>query len=196
MSSVLLFLQFAKYGLLCFGGGYMIIPLLFVDLVQKTAVLSPENFGNLLSVSQMTPGPVSINTATYVGFMQSGVWGSLVATLGLCLPTFALSCGAVHFLFKYRTHPLCVAFFKGAKWAAFLMMLYAVGLFANISIFQEPVHWADLRDLWGAGAPIRLNWLEVGVLAGSILLARRVAFTYIILLAAAVGGGLSFWGGW
>ncbi len=194
MSYFILFLQFAKYGLLCFGGGYMIIPLLFADLVQKTAFLSPESFGNLLSVSQVTPGAVSINTATYVGFMQSGVVGSLVATLGLCFPTFILSSCAVHFLFKYREHPLTIAFFKGAKWAAFLMILYAVGVFANISVFQEPVHLSSLFNVLSSGtvAHIELKWLEVGFLMASILLARRISFTYIILLSAVVGGGISF----
>lgn len=194
MNYLILFFQFAKYGLLCFGGGYMIIPLLFVDLVQKTAFLSPESFGNLLSVSQITPGAVSINTATYVGFMQSGVFGSLVATLGLCVPTFALSCCALHFLFKYRTHPLIVAFFQGAKWAAFLMILYAVGVFANISVFQEPVHLAGVLSAFvsGNGLHLEFKWLEVGVLAASMLLARKMSFTYVILLSAAVGGGVSF----
>ena len=70
MIALSLFLQFLKYGLLCFGGGYMIIPLLYTDLVEKTSTLTPESYGNLLAVSQMTPGAVSVNTATYVGFMQ------------------------------------------------------------------------------------------------------------------------------
>ena len=194
MSYFILFLQFAKYGLLCFGGGYMIIPLLFADLVQKTGFLSPESFGNLLSVSQITPGAVSINTATYVGFMQNGILGSLVATFGLCFPTFVLSSCAVHFLFKYREHPLTVAFFKGAQWAAFLMILYAVGVFANISIFREPVHLSNLFRtlLWGTVAHVELKWLEVGILMASILLSRRIPFTFIILLSAIVGGGISF----
>lgn len=194
MNYLILFLQFSKYGLLCFGGGYMIIPLLFADLVQKTSFLSPESFGNLLSISQITPGAVSINTATYVGFMQSGIFGSLVATLGLCFPTFVLSSGVVHFLFKYKEHPLTVAFFKGAKWAAFLMILYAVGVFANISIFKEPVQLFGLfNTLFSGHIPhIELRWIEIGVLVISILLSRWIPFTYIILLSAAVGGGLSF----
>lgn len=194
MINFLLFSQFAKYGLLCFGGGYMIIPLLFADLVQKTAILSPESFGNLLSVSQMTPGAVSINTATYVGFMQGGFSGSLFATLGLCCPTFVLSSCAVHFLFKYRTHPVVEGFFKGAKWAAFLMILYAVGVFANISIFAEPVSVADFWQVftsWNWGG-ISFNGLEVVILIGGIILSRYISFTYLILLAALVGGGISY----
>ena len=194
MMSFVLFSQFAKYGLLCFGGEYMIIPLLFADLVQKTAFLSPESFGNLLSVSQITPGAVSVNTATYVGFMQSGIWGSLAATAGLCFPTFMLSTCAVHFLFKYRERSLVIAFFKGAKWAAFLMILYAVGLFANISIFQEPLHMADVfNTLRGGHVPFfELKWLEVGILIVTILLSKRISFTYLILFSAALGGGVSF----
>ena len=194
MNYLILFLQFAKYGLLCFGGGYMIIPLLFTDLVQKTSFLSPESFGNLLSISQITPGAVSINTATYVGFMQGEFLGSLIATLGLCFPTFALSFGVGHFLFKYQGHPLTIAFFKGARWAAFLMILYAIGLFANISILQEQVQITNFfKTLLSGNLPhIELKWLEVGILVGSILLTKKFSFTSIILLAAVVGGGISF----
>lgn len=194
MTHFVLFFQFAKYGLLCFGGGYMIIPLLFADLVQKTAFLSPESFGNLLSVSQITPGAVSINTATYVGFMQSGVSGSIAATLGLCFPTFVLSVSALHFLFKYRESSLVIAFFKGAKWAAFLMILYAVGLFANLSIFQEPVHLSGVFEALRSGhlPVVGLKGLEVGILVATILLSRRISFTCLIVLSAVVGGGISF----
>ena len=67
-----LYVTFFKFGLLCFGGGYMLVPLLSADLVGNApgAPLTPEAFANLVSIAQVTPGPIGINTATYVGFTQ------------------------------------------------------------------------------------------------------------------------------
>ena len=64
MNTLLTFLLFCKFSLLCFGGGYMLIPLIISDCVEKYRFITLEVFGNLLSISQLTPGPVGINTAT------------------------------------------------------------------------------------------------------------------------------------
>lgn len=177
-----LFLQFLKYGLLCFGGGYMIIPLLYADLVEKTSTLTPESYGNLLAVSQMTPGAVSINTATYVGFMQDSVWGSIAATLGLCTPTFILCVIILSFLNFYKNKPWTIGFLKGIKWAAFIMILSAVILFAKISVL----------DLSNGLENIKINLLELGIMAVAICLAKKVPFTVLLLLSACIGWGVSY----
>ena len=90
-----LFLTFVKYGLLCFGGGYMLIPLLLSDFVGEGKVFTSEEFGNLVSIAQMTPGPVGINTATYVGYLQGAFLGALLATFGLVVPSLILGSAAV-----------------------------------------------------------------------------------------------------
>ena len=83
MSLIGIFLNFCKFSLLCFGGGYMLIPLLTAEFVGDGKLLTVHQFGNLVSVSQLTPGPVGINTATFTGFIQQGFWGALAATVGL-----------------------------------------------------------------------------------------------------------------
>ena len=80
---LMLFLHFCKFSVLCFGGGYMLIPLLTEEFVGPGKVLSESAFGNLVSVAQVTPGPVGLNTATYVGYVNGGFFGSLAASLGL-----------------------------------------------------------------------------------------------------------------
>ena len=68
MTLTALYLTFFKFGLLCFGGGYMLIPLLTSELVgEPPRPLAPQEFADLVSVAQVTPGPIGINTATYVG---------------------------------------------------------------------------------------------------------------------------------
>ena len=91
---IVLFFQFCKFSVLCFGGGYMLIPLLTAEFVDREGVLTMDQFGNLLSVAQVTPGPVGLNTATYVGFVNGGFFGSLAASLGLIAPTIVIGCSA------------------------------------------------------------------------------------------------------
>ena len=89
MTPVMLYLHFALYGFLCFGGGYMLIPFITADLVNG-GYLSQAEFANLSSIAQITPGPIGLNTATYVGYLQSGFPGSLLASLGLVTPAFLM----------------------------------------------------------------------------------------------------------
>ena len=110
-----LFLTFARLGALAFGGGYVIIPPLYDTFVTQTALLTPEQFGNLLSVSQMTPGPTSINVATYVGYIQSGFLGAVITSIGLVFPSFFLTGIALFFLNRYQHTWPVQGFLKGAR---------------------------------------------------------------------------------
>ncbi len=82
-----LFLTFLKIGSVLFGGGYAMIPLLERDLVQKKKWMSGEELLEMMSVSQMTPGTIAINLATYIGQKQSGIWGGVLASLGIIVPS-------------------------------------------------------------------------------------------------------------
>jgi len=77
---------FAQVGICAFGGGLSSLPLIEYQLVTKTGWLTAEQFNQVLAVSQLTPGPIAINAATFVGFQQAGVWGSFVSTIALILP--------------------------------------------------------------------------------------------------------------
>ena len=102
MTIFMLMVTFAKFGLLCFGGGYMIIPMLLHTFVEEKAILTLSSYGNLISLSQITPGPVSINAATYVGYLSNGVLGGIFASIGLILPGLFLAYFMVRFLQKFK----------------------------------------------------------------------------------------------
>lgn len=85
-----LFYVFAKLGLFTYGGGYAIIALLLGILEDYGWVTSAE-FSNLVAISQITPGPIAINSATFVGYKVAGVLGSAVATFGIFLPAFVIT---------------------------------------------------------------------------------------------------------
>jgi chromate transporter len=82
---------YLKIGLFGFGGGYAMLSLIRHEVVEKYGWISNQEFTDIIAVSQMTPGPIGINSATYIGYTVTGnVFGSIVATAAVCLPSFAL----------------------------------------------------------------------------------------------------------
>lgn len=85
-----LFFVFLKIGLFTFGGGYAMISLLESEIVSKRKWLSSDEFFKIVAISETTPGPIAINSATYIGYSRGKFWGSLAATLGVVLPSFVI----------------------------------------------------------------------------------------------------------
>ena len=85
-----LFLCMLKIGLFTFGGGYAMIALLEDEFVSKKNWLSRDEFLDMLAIAESTPGPIAINSATYIGFKVGGAFGSAMATLGVCIPSFVI----------------------------------------------------------------------------------------------------------
>lgn len=106
MIYVKLFLTFFKIGLFNFGGGYAMISFLQNEVVFKSGWLTTAQFTDIVAISQVTPGPVGINMATYTGYAASGdVWGAVIATCALCLPSFLLMIFLGKFLLKNQHTP-------------------------------------------------------------------------------------------
>ena len=104
MIYIKLFFTFLKIGLFNFGGGYAMISFLQNEVVYKQAWLSTAEFTDIVAISQVTPGPVGINLATYTGYATSGsVWGAALATLAVCLPSFILLILAGKYVFSTRS---------------------------------------------------------------------------------------------
>lgn len=95
-----LFWSFFKIGLFGFGGGYGMISMIQFDVVDKNGWMTNSEFADILALSQMTPGPISINCATYIGYNQGGVIGAIFTTFALCLPTVLLMVAVITWLFK------------------------------------------------------------------------------------------------
>ena len=85
-----LFFIMLKIGLFTFGGGYAMIALLENEFVEKKKWLDKDEFLNIAAIAESTPGPIAINSATYIGYKNAGVWGSVFATLGVCIPSFVI----------------------------------------------------------------------------------------------------------
>lgn len=199
MTNILLLIAFMKYSLLCFGGGYMIIPMLYQDYVLDTAFFSVAEFGNLVSISQITPGPVSMNTATYVGYLQNGIFGAVFATIGLAFPTVVITSIAMHFIQKWKGAFLVEGILKGARLAALSMVIYATLLFLGMSVFSTQIPYGAIIDsimTFENKIPddFKLNIVELVVCIGSFLLVRfnRISITKLLFASGVFGGCLGF----
>lgn len=109
-----LFFEFFKIGLFCFGGAFGMIP-----LIQETVFahqwLSEAEFMNLIGVCESTPGPIAVNTATFIGSVQGGFFGSVCATLGVVLPSFLIILLIAAVLKKCTQNPYFKSFMKGVR---------------------------------------------------------------------------------
>lgn len=128
-----LFLFFLKAGSLTFGSGLVIVPFLEKGIVQETGWLTPRDFLIAVAIGMMSPGPVVI-TATFVGFLVAGFWGSLVSTIGIFLPSFVLVLIAAPILARHRANPNVQGFIKGTYGAAIGTILGASVLLGKIAI--------------------------------------------------------------
>jgi chromate transporter len=128
-----LLLFFLKAGSLTFGSGLVIVPFLEKGLVQQTGWLDERQFLVAVAMGMLSPGPVVI-TATFVGYVVAGFWGSVISTIGIFLPSFLLVLIVAPILMRYRTNPNVQGFVKGAYAAAIGTILGACVLLGRIAI--------------------------------------------------------------
>ncbi|WP_288840409.1 chromate transporter [uncultured Bacteroides sp.] len=134
-----LFYTFFKIGLFGFGGGYAMLSMIQGEVVTRYGWLSPQEFTDIVAISQMTPGPIGINSATYVGFTATGsVWGSVVATFAVVLPSFLLMLTISKFFLKYQKHPSVEAIFGGLRPAVVGLLASAALVLMNRENFGSP----------------------------------------------------------
>ena len=97
-----LFWTYLKIGIFGFGGGYAMLSMIQFEVVDNHSWMTIEEFADIVALSQMTPGPVSINIATFIGYTVGGFWGSMVATAAIVMPSLLLLVFVLRFLFKNK----------------------------------------------------------------------------------------------
>ena len=120
-----LFLTMLKIGLFTFGGGYAMIALLENEFVAKKKWLEKDEFLDVAAIAESTPGPIAINAATYIGYKNAGVIGSIIATLGICIPSFAIIYTISLFFDAFLSLTLVAYAFKGIQICVVYLILTA-----------------------------------------------------------------------
>lgn len=119
-----LFWVFLKIGTFSFGGGVVIIPLVENEVVMRYGWLTKREFIDAVTLGQITPGPVVIS-ATFIGYKVYGIWGAIVSTVSVILPSFVMICLATQAIKKFQENKLLANFFRGARVAVIGMILQA-----------------------------------------------------------------------
>jgi len=146
-----LFFEFFITGLFMFGGGLAAIPFL-QQMAERTGWFTIEQLMDMIAISESTPGPVSVNMATYAGYMVAGVPGGIIATLGLLAPSMILASIAARLLARFRGNPLVESAFYGLRPAS-LALIAAAGLavlrlsMLNTALWRETGLFLDLFDI-------------------------------------------------
>lgn len=172
-SAPLAILLFLKYGALCFGGGFVLVPMYLEDFVGPSArflQVTAEEFANLMALTQMTPGPIGVNGATYFGYQLWGVPGAVLASAALLLPGSLLAYLAFASLDRFRTNPIVKGLLRGVKPASVALMLVALVAFAKMSVFDKGVFNALA--------------LALTVAAGYVTLKKKLGVVTLVFLSA------------
>lgn len=170
-----LFLTFFQIGLFSFGGGYAALPLIQDIVVSQNGWITMSQMNDMVAISQMTPGPIGINSATFIGFQTAGLAGSVMTTLGYVLPSIGMVTFLVYLMNRFKTLSLFEVILSWLRPAV-------IGLIAasGYSILQS-----SLQDQ-GIGPGFHYGLLTV--LALSIYLMSRRKWNPIVVMLA--GGGL------
>lgn len=164
-----LFFVFFKIGAFNFGGGYAILPFIEKEIVINNGWLSQHDFIDLVALSQMTPGPISINSATFIGYRLSGLLSAAVGTLGLVSPAFFIIIFVAATVKKYRTSDWMDCAFLGLRPAV-------IGLITAATISVGRTSIVDIKSVLIAG------------FTGVLVFKTKLHPVLIILIAGAAGG--------
>ena len=105
---------YLKIGVFGFGGGYAMLSLIQFEIVERYHWLTLQQFTDVVAISQMTPGPIGINSATYIGYTVTGnIWGAVIATVAVCLPSFLMVMFISYFFVKFKNNKYVNAAMSG-----------------------------------------------------------------------------------
>lgn len=174
-----LFLSFLQIGLFSFGGGYAAMPLIREQVVSAHSWLSLSEFTDLITISQMTPGPIAVNSATFVGIKIAGLPGAAAATAGCLLPSCLIVTLIARLYLKYRNLEILQSVL-GSLRPAVVSMIASAGIPIIISA------------LWGSDGTILLshtNWILAGIFILSLAALQKFKMNPIFVML--MGGVLN-----
>ena len=183
-----LFYVFAKLGLFTYGGGYAIIAFLLGILKEYNWITSSE-FSNLVAISQITPGPIAINAATFVGYKVAGVLGSAVATFGIFIPAFIITMIVSKFFYAVKNNEQFNNVMNALRVCAVALIASAVVTFTKDAFFVKLTETSILRNIDFIQNIFKyVSPIGIFIFALSIFLKiKKVPILAIILISAVLG---------
>lgn len=176
---LIIFLTFMKVGILGFGGGYAMMSMIIAEGERLSVTMT--QMADLTALDLIVPGPIAINSATYVGYLSGGFWGSLIATIGVCIPSFFLVTIVMYFINKFRESTVVNGILAGIKPAAVGLIASASLMIAKDAIVFEGATLAGIFS-----NPLgNMSFLMLGIFLATALLNIKFKVNPILLTVIA-----------
>lgn len=175
-----LFWSFFQVGLFSFGGGYAALPLIQEQVMEVNSWLTPIEFMDILTISQMTPGPIAINASTFVGTKVGGIPGAIVATIGCVTPSCIIVLILATLYYKFKGLSMVQGIIKGLR-PAVVALIGSAGLSILLTaLFSTETFSFTLSDF---------NWIAAVLFLCSLFLLKKLKMNpiYVMLIAGAAG---------
>lgn len=175
-----LFFAFIQVGMFSVGGGYAAIPLIQEQIVNIYGLMTMEEFTDLITVAEMTPGPISINSATFVGMRLAGIPGVLLCSIGCIIPSFCICLTLAYFYYKYRTVSGVQVVLGSLRPAVVALIGSAGASILILGLFQTNIKNVVLSDI---------RYVELGIFVVALFILRKFKASAIsIILGSGVVG--------
>lgn len=162
-----LFVTFFKIGLFSFGGGYAMLPLIQTEVVDVNHWISVSEFTDIVAISQVTPGPVAVNSATYIGYtVSNSILGSFFATIGVTLPSIIIMLIICNFFFKFKNNKYVENAFVGLRPVVVGLVLSAMLLLINKETFIDYKSIIFFALSFFATWKLKMNPILITILVG------------------------------
>ncbi len=175
-----LFLSFIQIGLFSIGGGYAAMPLIQEQVVDLHSWLTMTQFADIMTIAEMTPGPIAVNSATFVGIQVGGIPGAIIATLGCILPSCIIVITLAYIYYRFRGLSMVQGILAGLRPAVVAMIASAGISLLILSFYGERSLPADLTGI---------NYISVSIFAVGLFILRKWKVNPIyVMLGAGVAG--------
>ena len=172
-----LFISYLKIGFFGFGGGYAMLSLIHSEVVVRNGWITNGEFTDIVAISQMTPGPIAINSATYIGYEVAGIFGSVVATVAVCIPAMTLMMLITHFFLRLEHN----RYVRGVVMGMRPVVVGMIASAALLLILPHDTEGQSFIDGW--------SW---AIFAIALLLSARKLNPILLIVASGVAGVLIY----
>lgn len=172
-----LFVSYLKIGFFGFGGGYAMLSLIHSEVVVRNGWITNGEFTDIVAISQMTPGPIAINSATYIGYEVAGIFGSVAATVAVCLPAMTLMMLITHFFLRLEHN----RYVRGVVMGMRPVVVGMIASAALLLILPHDTEGQSFIDGW--------SW---AIFAIALLLSARKLNPILLIVASGVAGVLIY----
>lgn len=174
-----LFLSFLQVGMFSIGGGYAAMPLIQSEVVLKHAWLTMGEFTDLITIAEMTPGPIAVNSATFVGLRIAGIQGALIATFGCILPSCLIVSLLAYIYYRYKNVSALQSVLASLRPAVVALIAGAgLSILHQVSFAGEAVRFANA------------DWVGIAIFISAFFVLRKLKWNPILVMVLCGGAGL------